>query len=717
MWLPLLALVLVAQAPDTADPPLDPATIASAYMDATAQELVRLARARRDSVDRSVRRYEAIVRERISAGIRALRRERLLYRRELAFRVDWRREGTIRVEALGAREVIPIALPGPRLPDDRNLGFDPQHALDPADHHIMIGFGDSAQTRHPLARGSEADYRFRTGDTTTLRLPDGRTIRLLELQVIPRRRGEWNLLRGSFWLDADSHAVVRAVLRPAREFDFERDADEEDVRDIPWLVRPLIMPIQADIEYITIEYGLWEMRWWMPRLIALEGFARFGPLMRIPFRYELAYSDYSIYGDDDGLPPFPEISTALAGDTLRLRPSCRDCICRRGRCRRYAITVPEDTSALLYSEYLPPSPFAEGAALMSELDIQSLEDQLRELPLPPWQVEPPRLYWGLGRGLLRYNRIEALSVGARVEMGFGRLSTDATARIGLADLEPNFDLGVTRAAPYARYRLAVYRRLLPVESRSRALGLGNSLSALLFGRDDADYYRALGVELTGAPAETGTQWYEWRLYAERQSAAAVETQFSIARLFDGDRRFRPNLRADDAELVGATLALRAHRGLDPTGFRWSAELELDGATGTHDFLRPSLTAGIGAPLPGALLGSLEAAAGTTLGDAPAQRRWFLGGPATVRGYAASTRSGESFWRARAEIGTAFPGARIALFGDAGWVGAGRRPEAKPNLAAVGLGVSSLDGLIRLDLARALRAPTGWRLHLYVDAML
>ena len=87
------------------------------------------------------------------------------------------------------------------------------------------------------------------------------------------------------------------------------------------------------------------------------------------------------------------------------------------------------------------------------------------------------------------------------------------------------------------------------------------------------------------------------------------------------------------------------------------------------------------------------------------------------GRAASTRSGESFWRARAEIGTAFPGARIALFGDAGWVGAGRRPEAKPNLAAVGLGVSSLDGLIRLDLARALRAPTGWRLHLYVDAML
>src|SRR5690606_33227879 len=114
--------------------------------------------------------------------------------------------------------------------------------------------------------------------------------------------------------------------------------------------------------------------------------------------------------------------------------------------------------------------------------------------------------------------------------------------------------------------LGAYRRLLPVESGSRALGLGNSLTALLFGHDDADYYRALGVELTGAPTETSTQWYEWRLFAERQSAAAVETQFSIARLLDGDRRFRPNLRADDAELVGAALALRVQRGLDPTGF-------------------------------------------------------------------------------------------------------------------------------------------------------
>ena len=35
----------------------------------------------------------------------------------------------------------------------------------------------------------------------------------------------------------------------------------------------------------------------------------------------------------------------------------------------------------------------------------------------------------------------------------------------------------------------------------------------------------------------------------------------------------------------------------------------------------------------------------------------------------------------------------------------------------GVGGSFLDGLIRIDVARALRAPTGWRLHLYLDGVL
>jgi len=36
---------------------------------------------------------------------------------------------------------------------------------------------------------------------------------------------------------------------------------------------------------------------------------------------------------------------------------------------------------------------------------------------------------------------------------------------------------------------------------------------------------------------------------------------------------------------------------------------------------------------------------------------------------------------------------------------------------VGIGGSLLDGLVRMDIARALRAPTGWRLELYVDGII
>ena len=69
------------------------------------------------------------------------------------------------------------------------------------------------------------------------------------------------------------------------------------------------------------------------------------------------------------------------------------------------------------------------------------------------------------------------------------------------------------------------------------------------------------------------------------------------------------------------------------------------------------------------------------------------------------------------MASSLPGLRLAVFGDAGW--AGQRPafrNGKP-LLATGVGASFLDGLVRLDLARGLRAPKGWRFDLYFDGRL
>ncbi|MDQ3310106.1 MAG: BamA/TamA family outer membrane protein, partial [Gemmatimonadota bacterium] len=124
------------------------------------------------------------------------------------------------------------------------------------------------------------------------------------------------------------------------------------------------------------------------------------------------------------------------------------------------------------------------------------------------------------------------------------------------------------------------------------------------------------------------------------------------------------------------------------------------------------------PIPFGLVGSLEGAVGTSAGTVPVQGLWYLGGPGSVRGYPGATAAGKSFWRARGEVATRGPGARLATFMDAGW--AGERSDwssADPSLLAAGVGASFLDGLIRADLARALRGRTGWRLDVYLDAAL
>src|SRR5690606_6636846 len=94
----------------------DSATLASAYLDAGARELVRLARERRRTVDRSIEAYETTATELVSIGLRAVRRDRTLWKREVASRIAWERDGPIRIEALGAREVVPILVPDVQVP-------------------------------------------------------------------------------------------------------------------------------------------------------------------------------------------------------------------------------------------------------------------------------------------------------------------------------------------------------------------------------------------------------------------------------------------------------------------------------------------------------------------------------------------------------------------------------------------------------------------------
>jgi hemolysin activation/secretion protein len=184
-------------------------------------------------------------------------------------------------------------------------------------------------------------------------------------------------------------------------------------------------------------------------------------------------------------------------------------------------------------------------------------------------------------------------------------------------------------------------------------------------------------------------------------------------LFDGDRQFRPNILADSATQTGAELTLRSSKPLSRM-ITAGLETSLDGSTGDFDYGRAAATARLFVTAGGPVSAALTIAAGTSTGDVPTQGRFYLGGPSSLRGYGGGVVSGSAFWLARAEIGNSLPAARLVAFTDLGWAGDRADFGAGRTLIGAGVGASFVDGLVRVDLARALRAPTGWRLDFYVD---
>jgi hypothetical protein len=734
----LLAALLATQTAPPADTIAARDAPSGTFADEGARVMLTAARARRESTESAVVRYRNLATSRISVGISTLRRERLLYRCESAVRVDWQRDEPVRIEVLGAREVIPIVSARPKAEKSECSGA----IFDPTEDRLSLGTAgflraDSGYARHPLSVGSEADYRFRSGDVTTLRLPEGRVIRLRELQVIPRR-SDSRLVRGSLWLEEESMAVVRAVLQLARPFDLQRDGDEGDDSDVPAILRP----VRADVRFITVEYGLWEGRWWLPRRSSVEGEMQAGSMLKVPFRMEQGYAEYEVWGDAQAHPPREarldtpaeacvprgrrsepadsvdaeresyHIAVGTGGAEVSIPRS--SCICRDGRCWRVE-RVLADTAQLLTSVHLPSSIFEEGEMLFSEREMMELRDLLRASAPAPWQPARPQFRWGWqGLDLIRYNRVEGVSLGTKAEIELGRGSVDATARLGVADLVPNLDVGFTTSGVVTERRIGVYQRLNSVRPANRALGLGNSLNALAFGRDDGFYYRSAGGEVLLRPSVGGG--ITARIFAEHQRAAVKGTDLALPGLWRA-HRFPDNIKASDATQVGLDLGWTHNRGLDPTGRRTSIAVLAEMAGGDYRYVQPSATVSGSLPLGGGLLGGVEISGGTSFGEIPEQRAWFIGGPATVRGYSAGAGVGSSFWRTRAEVARAAPGARLILFSDAGRAATTRTPGLDPTLLSAGAGASFFDGLLRLDLARGLRGDGGWRLDLHLDAPL
>ncbi len=735
-----------------------PGIPADSYLDSATAAIVRQARAARDRNERLVTSYTATVSQRLGAGIRALSRDRMLYRQELSARISWHRDARSTIEVTGFREGIPIAQQGDRVPDDLDSHLR-WLVVNPAEDYLSILGDDDDGFVYPLRAGGEHDYRFARGDTTRIDLPSGRPVRLVELQVTPRR-SDWQLMSGSLWFDADTWGLVRAVFRPARPYEFRRDADPDDVEDVPGFVNGT-----GEIRYITMEYGLYEGRWWMLRYVALDGVGSVGKWMNVPVRFERVYADYEVEGgtapdpastfrpagterrrerderSSTATPPLDPVERRARADSLRAAVAAcvrqqeaargtdftsRDAerVARRdwnGECWRQVngdtaltVIIPNDREALRRSPTLG-EPILQMGDLITEEEVRGLADAIKQLPVAPLgnRLELPRGLTSLLQNA-RYNRIEALSLGAAARATSGQFGVEAVGRIGLADLKPGLEVALTGRGRSTAWRIGGYHGLAIANPETRAFGAVNSLSALFLQRDDGEYFRTTGIALSGETGDGG--WLAWRLYAERQRPAWVETQASLPHLFSADQLFRPNLVADSAEQAGAAIGLRMGRQISRSAWL-GGDLALDASTGDFRFGRGSATLRAIVTPGSSWALALEGAAGTSRGTLPAQSRFFLGGPATLRGYGGAAIHGDAFWRARAEVGNSFPAARLTAFSDAGWAGPRSAFSTGRALLGAGIGASFLDGLIRLDLARALRSPAGWRFDLYFDGRL
>jgi hypothetical protein len=729
---------------------------------AAAGGLVVRARAARERNERLVTSYTATVTQRMGVGIHALSRDRMLFHQELAARIAWQRDAPSRIEVIGARQAVPVATRGDQVPDDLDDNVR-WLVINPGEDYLrLIGMSGNDGFVYPLAEGSERDYRFAAGDTTIITLPTGRDVRLLELKV-SARRPDFRLVNGSLWFDADSYGLVRAVFRPARPYEFRRDADAGDREGVPAFVNPI-----GEVKFVTMEYGLYESRWWMLRYVSMDAVGSMGSMLGIPFKFERTYSDYRVQG---GTPPVPGGSFRSAGTVRRRERSAadsaraegrpyirtardsiladsiaqavRECIrraneaeaardsSRQGRraavrvrvrhCTRrdesdsaLVVVIPDDTASLMNSPALG-APILEMGDVISEGELNQLGQSIGLLPQRPWEYRPD-LPVGVGAVLsrLRYNRVEALSLGWGGKIDFGRLTLDGVARIGVADWEPNFELGLTRPTSNARFRLGGYRRLAAANPDVGAFGLLASASAFFLGRDDGEYFRSLGAELTGRNANSG--WWSWRIYAERQDSASVGTRASVAHFINHGHLFRPNIAAQPADEAGTSLAVRGSKTLSRT-LRLGGDATADGATGDYDFGRGATSLHLAITPGGPLAFAAEAAAGTSTGTVPVQSQFYLGGPATLRGYDGGVTRGPAFWRGRLEVGNAFPAFRLTAYTDAGWAGSRANFTRGRPLLGAGVGLSILDGLIRMDLSRGLRAPVGWRFDFYFDGAL
>ncbi len=728
----------------------------------TAAELVARARTARFQQDSALAEYYAIAKQRWSAGLGVaaaaglgpMGRVRLGARFESVARVGWHHQYGAWAELIAARAVAPIVGEMEPTPDDDGpvltLPYYPgRDALWPTTE-LKDAFPEKGGwITHPLDAGSDSLYHFSLGSPLTITLPGGKMIRLRELLLRPVRPDS-RLIVGSLWVDIESGALVRAAYRPSVPIDLW-PLMKENFDDDEFEIFSKFGPFWGNVEEVVIEHGLYEERFWLPRvrIAHASGTAKIG-LVTISIEQTFDYEKVSALpaGSVASARVDPEPPPERSGDMDRYREwqqrARRTLPCREfddGRERKFSpdsiprrddltirewegvrlrVLLPCVRNDLLVSKALPPSIYSPSEELFTETDLTALRNDVSKAlsitSQAEWKPQPATIHYGLEGGLLRYNRIEGISAAVRADRQLGKgYELSALARLGTADLEPNAEVSLRRASGHGDRRVAAYRRLDTMNDWGNPLGFGSSLNAFFLGRDEGFYHRTLGAEVRGTYSRvSGGPSLSWRLFAERHDPATVQTTFSFARMIGGSR-FLPNIAAQAGNFYGAAAALTFALGSDPTGTQFSGTLRADGAGGELGYGRAFTELRLAHGLGRGVLGAVTSAAGTSVGTVPPQRLWYLGGAHTIHAHPAGAASGDAFWMTRAELTKGLPMIRPILFADLGWAGDRRDwTTTRERYWAAGLGAAALDGLVRFDVSRAIDRSRRWQVDLFIE---
>ena len=720
---------------------------ASAFRDAPSRDLIAKARAARVSQDAAITSYDAKVAQRLSvkAAVGSVTLERLAYRQENAARVQWQLGVGAHVDVTGARVSIPM-LGMPKVERDAVQSMSTDPGLVPLPYfpgQEPLWVGQFAARRdvnensmvNPLANGAEAYYTYRSGDLTKITLASGDSIAVRQIDVRPRTAGP-NLFVGSVWLDDATGQVVRAAYRmaaPGRATVSVSNPDSVTGKNATGakfagaILKSVVPTMVAEVTDIVVEYQ--RVRgFWLPRSQVMEGFVK-SSFAKVPVTLENSFRFESV-NETTGLDAFTVDTMSWRQrkvDSVNVGPydQCKNSPIRvvtafKADSVPVQIRVTCNTDSLLHSSDLPASAFDEGEEIFGTAQREALVAQALSLAdQAPFSWNPfrkPDLQYGVS--FTRYNRIEGFSTGllATQQMGAG-FEISALGRVSTAD-RPRGEFSLARSNASQVMRLTGYDRLVPMSDWETPLTFGSSLSAFFFGRDDAFYFRTRGAELTWN-TERGIK-LDWRVFREDAHTAIPKAEFSVG------GSFGPNLPAEEGWFTGIGLRLRSSHGLNPRGLRVSTDIRIDGTTRDEVVLSPmslngfargaaemTVTQGLGRTSDV----TLTLAGGSSIGEVPVQRLWYIGGTQTVRGQDPSPMlSGNAFWLTRGEIGRPIAFLRLSLFGDLGWAGDRTNfSEVGRPASGAGVGFSLFDGAARFDVARGIYPMKQTRVSFYLGS--